>query len=322
MKIEAAGAGFSPCGDRFVPEGYRAGLDFEGQIEQLARIEGLTGFPLMYPLDYTTPSRVRELMKKYNLPIGTVCPDTYTKAEWKDGTLGSRDASTRKKIIKIIKESMDFCNDINGADILLWLAHDGYDYAFEDDYRTRWDYIVDGLREVTAYRSDVKVTIEYKAKEPRIHQYISDAGKSLLICEEINRPNLGVVLDLGHSLQAGGNPAESVALLDRYKRLFHVHLNDNYRSWDDDLLLGSVHFWETLEFFYWLNKIGYDGWYVIDIWPARVDGLKALQESVRRTGYFMELAKSLPYEEIKKLQDENKTVDILELVREASLKGL
>lgn len=320
MKIEAAGAGFSPCGDRFVPGGYRVGLDFEGQVEQLSKIEGLTGLPLMYPLDYTSTSRLKELVKKYNLQIGTICPDTYAKAEWKDGSLASRDASVRKKIIKTIKESMDFCNDFNGDDILLWLAHDGYDYAFEDDYRVRWDYIIDGLREVSSYRKDVRVTIEYKAKEPRIHQYVSNAGKSLLICEEINNPNLGVVLDIGHSLQAGENPAESVALLDRYKRLFHIHLNDNYRSWDDDLLLGSVHFWETLEFFYWLDRVGYDGWYVIDIWPARIDGFKALQESVRRTQQLMQLAKSLPYDQLKKMQDDNATMDIMELLRKQILK--
>ncbi len=103
--------------------------------------------------------------------------------------------------------------------------------------------MVEGLREAASYRRDVNLTIEYKTKEPRTYQYISNAAKSLLLCEEIGATNLGVVLDLGHSLFAGENPAESVALLERYKRLFHVHLNDNYRSWDDDLLLGSVHFW-------------------------------------------------------------------------------
>ncbi|MGI6113727.1 MAG: sugar phosphate isomerase/epimerase family protein [Mahellales bacterium] len=320
MKIEAAGAAFSPCGDRFVPTGYREGLEFKRQLGKLSKIKGLKGVPIMYPMDFDDPVKLKATLKEFDLEVATVCPDTYTEACWKDGTLASRDPSIRKKIIRRIKDSMDFCHEVNGADILLWLAHDGYDYPFEDDYRTRWDYITEGLREIASYRDDVKVTIEYKTKEPRTHQYIATVGKSLLLVQEINLPNLGVVLDLGHSLFAGENPAESVALLDRYKRLYHIHLNDNYRGWDDDLLLGSVHFWETIEFFYWLNKINYDGWYTIDIWPTRIDGMKALQESVTRTIGFMNLAKNLPYEEIKKIQEKNATMDLMELLRSVCLK--
>lgn len=62
-------------------------------------------------------------------------------------------------------------------------------------------------------------------------------------------------------MNAYENPAETVALLKRYgDKLFHVHMNDNYRYWDDDMIVGSVHTIETLEFFYWLQRTGYDGW--------------------------------------------------------------
>jgi sugar phosphate isomerase/epimerase len=321
MKIEAGGAAFSPCGDRFVPEGYRTGLSPEQQMEGLAKIRGLSGVPVWYPSPLAADvPKLLKMMKQVNLKVATVSPDTYTSAHWKDGTLASRDPKIRNEMIRLIKDSMDFCHDVDGSDVLVWLGHDGYDYPFEDNYQTRWEFIVESLKEITSYRSDINVTVEYKTKEPRTHQYISTVSASLLLCQEINLPNFGVVLDLGHSLFAGENPAESVALLDRYKRLYHVHLNDNYRSWDDDLLLGSVHFWETLEFFYWLNKVGYDGWYTIDIWPTRLDGLKALQESVDRTVYFMELAKGLPYDEINRMQAENNTMDLMTLLRNYALK--
>ena len=32
-------------------------------------------------------------------------------------------------------------------------------------------------------------------------------------------------------------------------KLFHVHMNDNYRLWDDDMMVRFVHFIEYLEFF-------------------------------------------------------------------------
>jgi xylose isomerase len=286
------------------------------QLEQLSKIKGVTGVPVLLPVPgFEDPIKLKKLIGEFGLVIGTVCPDIYAKAFWKNGSLASRDPAVRKEAVRVIKESIDFCHTANGADILLWFAHDGYDYTFEDDYPTRWCYLLEGIDEVTSHRRDVKVTVEYKTKEPRIHQYISDVGKSLLICEKIKRPNLGVVIDLGHSLFAGENPAESVSLASGYDRLFHVHINDNYRSWDDDLLVGSVHFWETLEFFYWLDRVGYDGWYTIDIWPARVDGSKALQESADRIRHFIQLAQSLPHEQIKKMQAENLSMDIQTLLR-------
>jgi xylose isomerase len=320
MKIEASGASFSACSDRFVTTGYRRSMNPMEQLDELARIEGLIGIPVMYPLQFDNASIIRDRMVKMGKKVGTVAPDTYIDPLWKDGSLTCRNPKIRKKMIQLIKESMDLCHELDGSDVLLWMAHDGYDYPFEDDYNMRWGYLLEGLAEVASYRRDVKVAIEYKAKEPRTHQYISDIGKSLLICEELKLPNLGIVVDIGHSLFGGENPAEAVALAARYNRLFHVHMNDNYRSWDDDLLVGGVHFWETLEFFYVLNKIGYDGWVTIDIWPSRVDGFKALQESIRRVEMFAEMARKLPLEEIKRLQDENQTMDIMEILRKKCIR--
>lgn len=69
-------------------------------------------------------------------------------------------------------------------------------------------------------------------------------------------------------------------MLDKYgKRLFHVHINDNYRLWDDDMIVGSVHTLEYLEFFYWLRRTGYDGYLTIDQYPYREDGRDAVAES-------------------------------------------
>ena len=319
LKIEAAGPAYSPCGDRFITEGYREGLDLESQIERLARIDGITGPPIMFPLEIDK-DRLANLLVKHGFQLGTVCPDTYCKPEWKFGTLASSDKAIREKAIRLCKDSMDFCAEMNGADILIWLAHDGYDYPFEDDYETRFGRIIDGLGEIASHNANVRVTIEYKAKEPRTHQYVSDAAKALLICETVNAPNLGVVIDLGHSLQAGEEPAEAVSLVARYGRLFHIHLNDNFRTWDDDLLIGGVHFWETLEFFYWLQKYGYDGWYVIDIWPSRVNGEQSIIESVERIRMFDSLARSLPREQIVKLQEQNETMEIMRVIRESVFK--
>jgi len=57
--------------------------------------------------------------------------------------------------------------------------------------------------------------------------------------------------------------------------------------------VGSVSFWETLEFFYWLVRTGYCGWYIMDTFPYREDGLSALQRSVDNSIKFLSMAEKL-----------------------------
>ncbi|MEI6388579.1 MAG: hypothetical protein WCQ50_18340 [Spirochaetota bacterium] len=76
----------------------------------------------------------------------------------------------------------------------------------------------------------------------------------------------------------GGAPP--LVLSDYGKKLFHMHFNDNYRSWDDDMIVGSVHLVEYIELLFWLRETGYEGWYSMDQYPYREDGQGALRESV------------------------------------------
>ena len=63
-------------------------------------------------------------------------------------------------------------------------------------------------------------------------------------------------------------------------KLFHMHFNDNYRAWDDDMIVGSIHTVEYIELLYWLDRIDYTGWYSMDQYPYREDAKRALSESI------------------------------------------
>ena len=133
-----------------------------------------------------------------------------------------------------------------------------------------YDWILEGLDECAAHNPNVKVSLEFKPKEPRMHIMINSTAKALLFVNTVNRPNLGINLDVGHANMGYETIAEAVALLKRFgNRLIHLHLNDNYRYWDDDMIPGSVHTLEWVEFFYWLDRTGYDGWYSLDIFAFR-----------------------------------------------------
>lgn len=320
-KIEASGAPFVGLIDRFVTQGYKPIVSTEEAYMKMLNMEGIDGLNIVAPCDPEFLAWFKKTVKEHNKLVATVTPDTYMDPKLKDGMLVARDPGMRREAVETIKQTMDICADLNGADVLLWQAHDGYSYPFEDDYAQRWDWLLETLDEVCAHRDDVKVTIEYKCKEPKTRQYISDVGKSLLICEQLKeRKNLGIVVDIGHSLIVDENPAEALALAAHNGKLFHVHLNDNYRSVDDDLMVGAIHFWETLEFFYEMDMVGYDGWVNLDIWPSYIDGPGALRESIRRVKMFENLVEALPREEIRSLQRKGDLIPIMEILRKTCIK--
>ncbi len=323
LKLQCSGAAFSNMRDRFVSSGYKgpeADVPYEKQCELFAKIGGVGAMSYLYDEHAMDPGVLKKLVNGYGMRVGTIAPDNYINAKWKHGTFTSRDPAVRREIVRLGKESMDYAAESGAIDIMFWMAHDGYDYPFEDDYALRWGYMTECIQEVASYRPDVKVTIEYKKYEPLTYQYASDTGKVLLLCEKIGLPNLGIIVDYGHALFGMENPAESVALAHAYDRLSMIHLNDNYGRADDDLIFGTVSLWQSLEFFWKLDDIGYDGWYVMDNWPARMDGYEATKAFVEHANAIMRIARSLPKEEIHRLQAENNVPALLKLLREYALK--
>src|SRR5690606_31061288 len=74
---------------------------------------------------------------------------------------------------------------------------------------------------------------------------------------------------------------ESAVILQQHGgKLFHMHFNDNYRTWDDDMIVGSLQTVEYFELLFWLRETGYHGWYSMDQYPYREDGAAAVRESV------------------------------------------
>jgi len=323
LKLQCSGAAFANVADRFVSGGYKgkdADTPYEKQCELFAKIGGVGAMSYLFDENSMHPADLKKLVNGYGMRVGTIAPDNYIKSKWKHGTFTSRDPEVRKEIVKLAKDSMDFAAESGAIDIMFWMAHDGYDYPFEDNYALRWGYLVECLQEITSYRSDVMVTIEYKRFEPLAYQYASDTGKVLLLCETVGAKNIGVIVDYGHALFGQENPAESVALAHTYDRLRMIHLNDNYGRADDDLIFGTVSLWQSLEFFWKLHEIGYDGWYIMDNWPARMDGFSATKAFVEHANAIMRVAKALPMDEIHRLQQENNVPELLKLLRENTLK--
>jgi xylose isomerase len=63
--------------------------------------------------------------------------------------------------------------------------------------------------------------------------------------------------------------------------LVSVEVNDNWRDWDDDMAVGSVHLIETLEFLHALRQIDWQGPLLLDQFPFREDPIEAAHSSIR-----------------------------------------
>ncbi|WP_262402176.1 sugar phosphate isomerase/epimerase [Actinomadura sp. CNU-125] len=170
----------------------------------------------------------------------------------------------------------------SGSDyVKLWPGQDGYDYPFQADYADLWDMSVSAVRELALAFPDLRFAIEYKPREPRNRMVLSSVARTLLAIDDMGVGNVGVLLDFGHSLFGGETPAESARMAIARNRLFAIDVNDNFRGWDDDMVVGSVHLLETFEFFFALHDAGWDGVWQLDQFPFREDPVEAARTGIR-----------------------------------------
>ncbi|MFC2159728.1 sugar phosphate isomerase/epimerase family protein [Actinomycetota bacterium] len=321
LKINAClGIQGATYNERYVPGGYFDEIEFEKLLEIVSEIEDVTGYYVYYPghplID--NPEKLKRKLADYNSKVSDIGAETWADRKWKYGTLTAKDKNIRKEAIKIIKHTMDLAVELNAHSVLVWPAHDGVDYAFQADFTSAWDYLIESLEEIGEYNPEVKIAVEYKQKDPRAKSYIENMAKLMLIIKSLKADNIGAALDLGHSFFAAERPAEALALVDRHNKLYQIHLNDNYRDADPDLLFGTINFWEILEFFYWLGKIEYTGWMHTDFTSPRDDRIKMFKLAIKFIRDFEKMAEKLnKHSDIidKNLKDHN-FVDNMTLIRE------
>ena len=274
---------FGSFAERYVPGGYNALYEFENMLEVMSGIEGLDGLAVWWPghpyID--EPAKLKSILSNHGLRVSDIGPDIWSDPVFKYGSISSPDKSIRKKAIEVTKKNMDLAVELDAYSVLLWPAHDGFDYVFQADYSSAWDYMLESVNEIGSHNPGVKIAIEPKQKDPRAKEYLEDCGKLLFFIKCLDVDNVGAALDLGHSLFAQEKPAESLALYQKYGKLYQVHLNDNYRDADPDLLFGSINFWDTLEMFYWLGKADFKGWLNIDTVTPRNDRAKMMELAVK-----------------------------------------
>jgi xylose isomerase len=280
----------------------------EEKFELVSRVEGIQGVELKYPADFEDIELTQDLMGKHGLQICAVNVDIKNADYFRYGALSAREPEARQHAIRLLQEGMDVAADLGANLVTTCPLADGYDYPFQMDYTAAWGRFVNSVKSVVKHRPDVRLCLEYQPHEPHARIMLNNVGKALHVCSEVGAPNLGINLDVGHSLAAGESPAEAASLLAAKGRLFYVHTNDNTGDGGDwDMISGTIHFWQWLEFIYTIHSIGYDGWFGGDIAPKHIDPVAAYSTNIRMVQRMTEFIRRIGTDKIAELlsQDGN-----------------
>ncbi|MDE3176791.1 MAG: TIM barrel protein [Pseudomonadota bacterium] len=291
-------------------------------VERAARVRGLNCVDLNYP-DHLVTYDERQLidaMGALGVSLNGYAMRYYDNEGFKLGAFTHPDAKIRREAIDLTKRGIDSLSAAGGRLMTLWMGQDGFDYSFQADYRRLWDQTLDAIREIAEHNRAIDVSIEYKPNEPRSFSLMPNVTSTLLAIREIGRPNLGVTLDFAHVLYADEMPAYAAALVARNSRLLGVHLNDGYAKRDDGLMVGAVHPIQTLELFYVLKQVGYDGAIYFDTFPdtTGLDPIAECEANIATVAALRAAAARLENDEaLRRAIDNQDAVAALPIVRRA-----
>lgn len=272
---------FGQFRDRYATDGYGPPVSTLEAIDRAGEVGSLSVVDINYPFNPadTGIAAIEDALKANNLRAIALTPEIYTRRFCRGG-FTNPDPEIRREAIELVSDAADLVRRLGGEYVKLWPGQDGWDYPFQADYRSLWTMSVEAIRELAQRHPDLRFAIEYKPREPRNRMTFSSAARTLLAIEEMDVPNVGILLDFGHSLYGLESPADAAQMIMARDRLYAIDVNDNFRGWDDDMVVGSIHLVETFEFFHTLTAAGWEGVWQLDQFPFREDSVEAARAGI------------------------------------------
>ncbi|KQR51753.1 xylose isomerase [Leifsonia sp. Leaf336] len=321
MSNQKYGAGiwhFATYVDRYATDGYGEPRTIIDAIDLAGRVGDLDVVDLNYPFfggDFSN-DQIKQALDRNNLSVIGITPEIYTRVFAK-GSFTNPDPGVRRLAHELITDAANQVRAFGADYVKLWPGQDGWDYPFQVDHGALWKASLDGVGQLASENPDLKFVIEYKPREPRVHMSFDSVARTLLGIEKIGLPNVGILLDFGHALFGGESPADSAQLAIDYGRLFGMDVNDNLRSWDDDMIAGTVHPIELFEFFVTLRRNGWEGVWQLDQFPFREDSVGAAKSAIRFLKKVELGLDRLDFDALAEAQSKHDAVAALELAQDA-----
>ena len=270
---------------------YHPDLGLTEKLETARAARGIDGVELCYPADFADVPLLKSLLQDTGLGVSAVNVRSRRDGKWLRGAFTSSSPAERAEVADEFKTAVDVSAELGVRRITTCPLNDGHDYPFELDYADAYRYAEEVFRTICGHDPETRISIEYKRSDPRTRSLFGSAGETLAFCLRTAADNLGITFDLGHSLQAGERPAQALVMTNDAGKLFYIHVNDNDRTSDWDLIPGSFHLWESVEFFYYLASCGYsDDWYAFDVTSKELDIAGTFSAAAEATRRLEELA--------------------------------
>lgn len=308
------------------------GNDVEGWILRQSRVPGLSLVDLNHPQHTTdglgSVAKAKEALERAGMAAGAICI-RFPEDRFALGAFSHPDAAVRRQAVDLATEGCRWAAQLGAQDLIVWPQFDGYDYSFQVDYHAAWQRTVHSYRQLAdACPAGMRVSLEYKPTDESTRwAIVPSTGAALLLVKEVDRPNFGLTLDLGHLAMAGENPAQSVAAVGAAGKLFGMQLNDAHVKLgaEDGLAFASVNPTSALELVRWLQRVHPPGLHIyFDTFPRKEDPVREAAYNIRRFKALWARAARLAGAGIDRFADAHDAMGALELlerVEEGHLQG-
>ena len=306
---------FGPAVTRFVPPGYHLEVAGEPMPEKTKRVAaGLSD--LLEGLEYHYPGEVNEdnvaeiltTLEEHGMEIPVIAAGLHPDPTYRLGVFINPDNELRRQGIDTLKRGIDLCAEI-GANFIIWPGAEGYNYTFQRPYAEIWRAFVEGVAECVdrANEKGVRVYLEHKNSEPAMKILMRNIGMTLFTIQKVgalgvDTQNLLVNMDWQHLIMNGENLAEYAELLAFERKLGHQHGNDGWGTFDDDNVVGTNFFMQTLELAQTLQDVGYgENGEVLgfDLYPYTEDQVAAVRRAILQWEFIWDLARKIDREALR-----------------------
>jgi xylose isomerase len=303
---------FGPAVTRFVPPGYHPEAADEPMTEKTRRVcEGLSD--LLDGLEYHYPGEIGEenveeilsTLKDHGMHLPVIAAGLHPDPTYSLGAFINPDDKLRRQGIDTLRRAIDLCARV-GANFIIWPGAEGYNYTFQRPYAEVWRAFVEAVAELTDHANErgVKVFLEHKNSEPAMKILMQNIGMTLFTIQKVralgvDTSNLLINMDWQHLIMNGENLAEYAELLASENKLGHQHANDGWGTFDDDNVVGTNFFMQTLELAQTLQDIGYgeNGELIgFDLYPYTEDQVGAVRRAILQWEFIWDLARKIDRE--------------------------
>jgi xylose isomerase len=329
MKTSLGIWALGPMITRFVPAGYqpRHGYDVEPVAEKVHRaVEGLgeliDGYEFHYP-DELSPENLDAVKAALGSEHDIYCiaGGLHLDPRFGHGGLVNPERSLREEARRIVRDAAEFAGSL-GAHLIIWPGGEGYNYPFQAPYVDSWRWLIDGMAGAAeaCSRHGVKLLLEHKNSEPAMKILMRNIGMCLYVVGKLRErglDNVQVNMDWQHLLMNGEHLPEYAALLASDGLLGHHHANSGWGTFDDDNIVGTTAFMETLELALELRRCGYgsNGERLgFDLYPYTEDQVGAVARSVMQWRFIDGVAARIDDAALREAQQRKDAVRAYELV--------